>query len=170
MTRLPAPVKLTVSQKRSIEIMEKEYSETGRHRWADQCKAILLLAEGYDLYTEPFASPVKRVSWSAYRPDIFGLQLTSNLFKLVFVECETAPTQTKINKKTKQVKIAFRFQKRLNELHQLRSLLVIPPLTFNKVNSTIIRRFWEIWVINRHGTIIHKIPPKPKSKVYYPSP
>ena len=58
MTRLPAPVKLTVSQKRSIEIMEKEYSETGRHRWADQCKAILLLAEGYDM--EETSSFLKR--------------------------------------------------------------------------------------------------------------
>jgi hypothetical protein len=124
-----------------------------------------LLAEGYILYAEPLASPVKRISWTAYRPDIFGLQITHNSFKLVFVECETAPTQTKISKKTEQVKTAFRFQKRLNEIHHLRSLLVIPPLTFNKINSTTIRRFWEIWIMNHHGMIIHKIPPKLTSKL-----
>jgi hypothetical protein len=126
-----------------------------------------LLAEGYNLYAEPLASPVKRLSWSAYRPDIFGLQTTSNAFKLVFVECETAPTQTKISKKTEQVKTACRFQKRLNECHHLQSLLIIPPLTFSKINSTIIRRFWEIWIINHQGIIIHKIPTRPKSKVSY---
>ena len=58
MPRLPAPVKLTVSQRRSIEKMEKEFSEAGRHRWADQCKAILLLAEGYDM--EETSSFLKR--------------------------------------------------------------------------------------------------------------
>lgn len=123
-----------------------------------------LLAEGYVLYAEPLASPVKRLSWLAYRPDIFGLQVTHNAFKLIFVECETAPTQTKVSKKTKQIKAAFRFQKRLNELHRLRSLLVIPPLTFHKINNRMIRRFWEIWIINRHGIIIHKIPTQSKTK------
>jgi hypothetical protein len=117
-----------------------------------------LLTEGYILYAEPLASPVKRIAWSAYRPDIFGLHVTQNLFKLVFVECETAPTKTKVNKKTTQIKTTFRFQKRLNELHHLRSLLVIPPLTFNKINSKRIRRFWEVWIINHNGTIVHKIP------------
>jgi hypothetical protein len=138
--------------------------ESQLHLTFKRCVMKELLAEGYNLYAEPLVSPVKRLSWSTYRPDIFGLQMTPNAFKLIFVECETAPTQTKISKKTEQVKTALQFQKRLNEFHHLRSLLVIPPLTFNKVNSTIIRRFWEIWVINRQGSIIHKIPPKPKSK------
>ena len=123
-----------------------------------------LLAEGYLLYAEPLASPVKRISWFAYRPDIFGLQVTRNAFKLVFVECETTPTQTKVSKKTKQIKAAFQFQKRLNELHRLRSLLIIPPLTFHKINNRTIRQFWEIWIINCHGIIIHKIPTQSKTK------
>ena len=144
--------------------------ESQLHLTFKRCVMKELLAEGYNLYAEPSASPVKRLLWSAYRPDMFGFQMTPNAFNLVFVECETAPTQTKISKKTRQIKTAFRFQKRLNEFHHLRSLLVIPPLTFNKVNSTIIRRFWEIWVINRQGTIIHKIPSKPKSKVIYSIP
>ena len=29
--------------------MEKEYSESGQHRWADECRAILLLDEKYDM-------------------------------------------------------------------------------------------------------------------------
>lgn len=139
--------------------------ESQLHLIFKRCVMKELLAEGYLLYAEPLASPVKRISWSAYRPDIFGLQMTQTTFKLVFVECETSPTQTKISKKTEQIKTAFRFQKRLNEFHHLRSLLVIPPLTLRKINSTIIRRFWEIWIINRHSAIIHKIPTISKSNL-----
>jgi hypothetical protein len=124
-----------------------------------------LLAEGYILYAEPLGSPVKRISWSAYRPDLLGLQVTHNTFKLVFVECETVPTKTRVNQKTERIKASFRFQKRLHESHHLRSLLIIPPLTFNKINCKTIRRFWEIWIINQKGTIIHKIPTKSSFKM-----
>ncbi|MCW4041753.1 MAG: hypothetical protein NWE83_13515, partial [Candidatus Bathyarchaeota archaeon] len=95
--------------------------ESQLHLIFKQCAMKELLAEGYILYAEPLASPVKRITWFAYRPDIFGLHVTQNLFKLVFVECETAPTKTKVSKKTTQIKTTFRFQKRLNELHHLRS-------------------------------------------------
>jgi hypothetical protein len=128
-----------------------------------QCVMKELLAEGYILYAEPLGSPVKRISWSAYRPDILGLHVTPNTFKLVFVECETAPTKTRVSQKMERIKTSFRFQKRLNESHQLRSLLIIPPLTLNKINCKTIRSFWEIWIINQQGTIIHKIPNKSRS-------
>jgi hypothetical protein len=123
-----------------------------------------LLDEGYLLYAEPLGSPVNRISWSAYRPDILGLQVTHNTFKLVFVECETAPTKTRVNHKTERIRTSFHFQKRLYESHQLRSLLIIPPLTLNKINCKTIRSFWEIWIINHKGTIIHKIPDKSRLK------
>ncbi len=117
-----------------------------------------LLAEGYSLYAEPVEPPVKRLSWSAYRPDVLGIQMSDNTFKLVLVECETAPTKIRVSKKTKRIKESLRLQKCLNESHYLRSLLVIPPLTFKKINCKTIRNFWEVWIINRRGTIIHKIP------------
>jgi len=49
MTRPPALIRLTKSQRTRIQQMEKEYSEAGRHRWADQCRAICFLADGYDM-------------------------------------------------------------------------------------------------------------------------
>lgn len=49
MTRLPAPIILTASQQLSIKEMEKTFAEAGRHRWANQCKSILLLADGYSM-------------------------------------------------------------------------------------------------------------------------
>lgn len=49
MPRKTAPIKLTKRQRERISEMEKEFSESGQHRWADQCKAILLLDDGYDM-------------------------------------------------------------------------------------------------------------------------
>ena len=49
MTRLPAPISLTDGQQQAIDRMEKKYAKSGRTRWADQCKAILLLARGYNM-------------------------------------------------------------------------------------------------------------------------
>ena len=49
MTRLPAPISLTDDQHLAIQKMEKEYAKSGRTRWADQCKGILLLARGYNM-------------------------------------------------------------------------------------------------------------------------
>ena len=49
MTRKTASVNLTKRQRERISQMEKEFSESGQHRWADQCKAILLIDDGYDM-------------------------------------------------------------------------------------------------------------------------
>lgn len=49
MTRLPAPINLTTSQRRAIREMERTFAEAGRHRWVDQCRSILLLADGYNM-------------------------------------------------------------------------------------------------------------------------
>jgi len=49
MTRLPAPINLTTNRRLTIREMERTFAEAGRHRWADQCRAILLLADGYNM-------------------------------------------------------------------------------------------------------------------------
>lgn len=49
MARPHIPISLTKGQKERISKMEKEFSEAGRHRWADRCRAILLRHEGYGL-------------------------------------------------------------------------------------------------------------------------
>lgn len=49
MARPHLPISLTNSQKQRISELEKEFSEAGRHRWADRCRAILLRTEGYGL-------------------------------------------------------------------------------------------------------------------------
>jgi transposase len=49
MPRKTATINLSSYQRKKILQMEREFAEEGRHRWADQCKAILLLADGYDM-------------------------------------------------------------------------------------------------------------------------
>ena len=49
MVRPTIPISLTSIQKKNILRLEKEFSEAGRHRWADRCRAILYRAEGYGL-------------------------------------------------------------------------------------------------------------------------
>lgn len=49
MVRPILPIRLTKDQIETIQIMGKSFSETGRHRWADRCRVILLRSEGYGL-------------------------------------------------------------------------------------------------------------------------
>ena len=79
MTRAPAPIHLSSRQVESIQQMEKGFAESGQHRWADRCRAILLLAEGYDmdetsrLVKKPY-STVQQWSRKFRRQGIRGLK------------------------------------------------------------------------------------------------
>ena len=49
MVRPHFQIELSKDQKESIKAMENSFSESGQHRWADRCKAILLREQGYGL-------------------------------------------------------------------------------------------------------------------------
>ena len=114
--------------------------------------------EGYDLYVEPSESPLERLVWRFYRPDILGLIRGRTLLSLVLVECETNPGLRRMMAKMAKIRRSLGLQKRLNENHLLRLLLVIPPGALHRVASSSIRRLWEIWIVNETGNILHKIP------------
>jgi len=114
--------------------------------------------EGYIIYVEPSESPLERLRWSYYRPDILGVICKETEFRLVLAECETNPKIRRIKGKASKIRRWLNFQKKLNEKHLLRFLLVIPPGMLHKVNCFEIRRLWEIWIVNHRGKIIHKIP------------
>src|SRR3990170_345463 len=83
--------------------------------------------EGYHVYVEPSESPVEMLSWNYYRPDILGLICRETEFGLIIVECETNPSVKRMNEKLLKIERWLRLQKRLNEKHLFRLLLVIPP-------------------------------------------
>ena len=59
--------------------------------------------EGYHLYVEPSESPLERLSWSYYRPDVLGVSCKENECKVVLVECETTPKSGRINEKASKI-------------------------------------------------------------------
>lgn len=113
--------------------------------------------EGYIIFVEPSESPLSRLKWSNYRPDILGVFRREAEFRLVLVECETTPKIRRIKRKVSKIRKGLNFQKRLNEKCFLNLLLVIPPRMLHKINCSVIRRVWEIWIVNYRGKIIHKI-------------
>jgi hypothetical protein len=119
-----------------------------------------LLEEKYTVYFEPTEPPLVRLWWWSYRPDILGIISNQFVVKVVLVECETAPTSKQIVAKMSKIRQSFSLQKQLHEKHVIRLLLIIPPMTLHRINCSDIRRFWEIWIVNRFGEIAHKIPRK----------
>jgi hypothetical protein len=119
-----------------------------------------LLKEDYAVYIEPAESPMERLWWGPYRPDVLGVISTNSLFKVALVECETTPARKRIMAKASKIKQTLTLQKRLNERHVICPLLIIPPMNLGRVNCSPIRSFWEIWIVNRRGMIVHKIPSK----------
>jgi len=114
--------------------------------------------EGYEIYVEPPNPPLGRLTWSSYRPDILGVIREEIGLSVVLAECETNPDVRRVKTKTSKIGRTFKMQKRLNEKHLIRLLLVIPAGALHKVNHRPIRSFWEIWIVNKKGEIIHKIP------------
>ncbi|MCW4037584.1 MAG: hypothetical protein NWF13_02480 [Candidatus Bathyarchaeota archaeon] len=119
-----------------------------------------LLKEDYAVYIEPAESPMERLWWGPYRPDVLGIISKKSLFKVALAECETTPTRNRIMAKAAKIKQTLTLQKRLNERHVICPLLIIPPMKLGRINCSPIRSFWEIWIVNRRGMIVHKIPSK----------
>ncbi|MCW3997848.1 MAG: hypothetical protein NWF10_04690 [Candidatus Bathyarchaeota archaeon] len=127
------------------------------HKFLKQSVALELQRKNYKLYNEPPESPFSRLWWHSYRPDILGLLSNKSVLQVILVECETKPNQKRVLEKTSQIRSVLSLQKQLYEHHTILPLLVIPPLTLHKVNCLAIRQFWEIWIVNPSGVILHKI-------------
>ena len=109
--------------------------ETRLHESLKEAAFHELAKEGYDLYVEPLEPPLERLTWSFYRPDILGVICDEKELRLVVVECETNPQIRRIKRKISKIKHSFSFQKRLNEEHLFRLLLVIPYGMLHKVHN-----------------------------------
>ena len=113
--------------------------------------------QDYSIYYEPLESPLNQLWWHSYRPDVLGTRSEESKLNIVLVECETKPNRKRIMSKTTQIKKCLSLQRKLNEKSSFLPLLVIPPFNLNKVIHLPIRKFWEIWIVNRSGDIKHKI-------------
>lgn len=134
--------------------------ESRLHEVLKEAAVTELEKEGYYVHVEPSEPPSWRLSWSLYRPDVFGVLSREAESKFVLVECETDPRTRHMSGKISKIKRSLTIQKRLNERHILLLLLVIPCRTLRRVNSAEIRRLWDIWIVNYRGRIVQKIPRK----------
>ena len=116
-----------------------------------------LKADGYNVYIEPPESPDERLAWTLYRPDILGIASESEETRFAVVECETAPSSGRIMDKTSKIR-SLTLQKRLNEKHVFRFVLVILPGLLSRALYPDMRKLWEIWIVNPEGRVCHKIP------------
>lgn len=114
--------------------------------------------EGYDIYVEPPEPPTSRLNWRFYRPDILGILSSRTEFRLILVECETNPRIRKVKLKELKIKRFLTFQKKLNEVCNIRLLLVIPSGKLRAINDSAIRKHWDIWIVSLDSRVAHKIP------------
>lgn len=127
------------------------------HKFLKNRVANELQKQKYSIYYEPLESPLERLWWDYYRPDILALKNLSLNLKVVLVECETKPNLKRLLEKTAKIHNYLFLQKMLDEKVSIIPLLVIPPFNLSKIISCKVRKFWEIWIINNTGKILDKI-------------
>ncbi|HYR04117.1 MAG TPA: hypothetical protein VEO75_01910 [Nitrososphaerales archaeon] len=101
-----------------------------------------LVGEGYSVFFEPPYAPSSFLSWSSYRPDLFGMRGGVSRQEYAFVECETRPSGRRLaSKNFRSVDV----QTRLNAEMHVRRILVVPRGTLASVDSSV-RLSWETWI------------------------
>lgn len=88
--------------------------EAALHRLYKRVVATELRNEDYTVYVEPADSPVERLWWASYRPDVLGILSTMSLLAVAVAECETVPTRQRILAKTSQLQRTFVLQPQLH--------------------------------------------------------
>ena len=106
--------------------------------------------DDFTIWMEPDGPPFDSVTWGAYRPDVFGIKHCDGVDAYAFAECETKPRINRIlAKKTASIIV----QSRLLKHTQRRLILAIPSGTLNVLDIQV-RRWWEIWIVNKHSGIV----------------
>ena len=118
-------------------------AESQTHR---SMKAIIrkeLEHENYAVAEEPLLPPGGRVSWSYYRPDLFGYRTWEGKEEIVLVECETHPSMKRLGGKNHS---SVWFQPYLFRRGSVRKILAVPQ---GKLGSVVmrVRGEWEVWVV-----------------------
>ncbi|MDG6965868.1 MAG: hypothetical protein JRM75_04310 [Nitrososphaerota archaeon] len=124
-------------------------AESAVHR---SMKAIVrreLERERFAVVEEPVVPPGRRVSWTAYRPDLLGYRSEGGKEEVVLVECETRPLMRRLE--AKKCSTVW-FQPRVYRGGSVRKILAVPQGRLHRVDMRI-RRSWDIWVLGRDATM-----------------
>ena len=105
--------------------------------------------ESYRLLEEPLFPPSRRISWSAYRPDLLGFRSDSKTEEVVIVECETRPSMKRFRSKNYS---SLWFQPSVLRDGTIRRILAVPRGRLHSVDLRL-RNQWEIWVLGSSSPI-----------------
>ncbi len=117
--------------------------ESSVHRSMKRIVRGELERERYTVVEEPLYPPGRRVSWSAYRPDLLGYRRDGEGEEIVVVECETRPNMRRFGRKNYS---SVWFQPYLFRNGSVRRILAVPQGRMGKVDMKI-RDEWEVWVL-----------------------
>jgi hypothetical protein len=125
-------------------------AESQIHLFMKNAVSEALRNDDFMTYMEPDTPPFDSVTWGAYRPDVLGVKHCDSFDAYAFAECETKPRINRIlAKKTASIIVQSRLLKRT----QRRLILAIPSGTL-KILDMQVRRWWEIWIVNKHSGIV----------------
>ena len=102
-----------------------------------------LEGEGYLIVEEPLWPPIRRISWSAYRPDMLGIRRDMRTEEIVVVECETHPSMKRFRSKNFA---SLSFQASVLYEGSIRRILAVPRHRLGSVDL-LLRDKWEVWLL-----------------------
>ena len=124
-------------------------AESALHRRMKLIVRRELERENYAVLEEPLFPPSRRVSWSAYRPDLVGYREEREEEEFAVVECETHPSMKRFRSKNFS---SLWFQPFLFQNGSIRRVLAVPQGRLRAVDLEL-REEWEIWVLGRTAPV-----------------
>ena len=124
-------------------------AESAVHRSMKSIVRNELEHEHYAVVEEPLFPPRKKVTWSAYRPDLMGYRSKGGTEELVLVECETHPNMNRLGAKNFS---SVWFQPYLFRRGSVRRILAVPQGRLRSVDMKI-RDEWEVWVLGPNSAM-----------------
>ena len=118
-------------------------AESNLHRSMKRVVRAELESEGYLMVEEPLYPPSRRISWSAYRPDLLGIRRDRSTEEIVIVECETHPSMSRFRGKNYS---SLCFQASILYDGRIRRVLAIPKGRLDAVDLRL-RDEWEVWIL-----------------------
>jgi hypothetical protein len=103
----------------------------------------------YRVLEEPTFPPLRRMSWTAYRPDLLGFRSDIRTEEIAVVECETHPSMTRFLSKNYS---SLWFEPSIFHEGSIRRILAVPRGKLRTLDLRL-RRQWEIWVLGSTGPL-----------------
>ena len=124
-------------------------AESDLHRSMKSMVRSELELDHYRVLEEPPFPPLRRMSWTAYRPGLLGFRADVRMDEIAIVECETHPSMTRFLSKNYS---SLWFEPSILHEGSIRRILAVPRGKLHVVDLRL-RKQWEIWVLGSRGPL-----------------